>query len=33
MGSAMSVLLLLFLLVVSLLYLYFTQWRKESSHA
>ncbi|MGO1200691.1 MAG: carbohydrate ABC transporter permease [Dermabacteraceae bacterium] len=32
-GSAMSVLLLLFLLVVSLLYLYFTQWRKESSHA
>ena len=32
-GSAMSVLLLLFLLVMSLLYLYFTQWRKESSHA
>ena len=32
-GSAMSVLLLLFLLLVSLLYLYFTQWRKESSHA
>ena len=32
-GSAMSVLLLLFLLFVSLLYLYFTQWRKESSHA
>lgn len=32
-GSAMSVLLLLFLLVVSLLYLYATQWRKESSHA
>jgi len=32
-GSAMSVLLLLFLLVVSLVYLYFTQWRKESSHA
>src|SRR5699024_1045405 len=32
-GSAMSVLLLLFLLLVSLLYLYFTQWRKESAHA
>jgi len=32
-GSAMSVMLLLFLLVVSLLYLFFTQWRKESSHA
>lgn len=32
-GSAMSVLLLLFLLLVSMLYLYFTQWRKESTHA
>ena len=32
-GSAMSVLLLLFLLAVSLVYLYATQWRKESSHA
>ncbi|MGP9538286.1 carbohydrate ABC transporter permease [Brachybacterium sp. AOP43-C2-M15] len=32
-GSAMSVLLLLFLLAVSLVYLYLTQWRKESSHA
>ncbi|MFC7465047.1 carbohydrate ABC transporter permease [Brachybacterium sp. GCM10030252] len=32
-GSAMSVLLLLFLLVVSLTYLYFTQWRKEKNNA
>ena len=32
-GSAMSVLLLLFLLAVSLLYLYVTQWRKGSSDA
>ena len=32
-GSAMSVLLLLFLLAVSLVYLYVTQWRKGSSHA
>ena len=32
-GSAMSVLLLLFLLVVSLVYLYFTQWKKEKNNA
>ncbi len=32
-GSAMSVLLLLFLLAVSLVYLYFTQWRTEKDHA
>ena len=32
-GSAMSVLLLLFLLAVSLVYLYATQWRKGRSHA
>ncbi|GAA1488215.1 carbohydrate ABC transporter permease [Brachybacterium sacelli] len=32
-GSAMSVLLLLFLLAVSLVYLYFTQWKKEKSNA
>ena len=32
-GSAMSVLLLLFLLAVSLVYLYVTQWRKGRSHA
>ncbi|WP_114856621.1 carbohydrate ABC transporter permease [Brachybacterium sp. YJGR34] len=32
-GSAMSVLLLLFLLVVSLAYLYFTQWKKEKTDA
>jgi len=32
-GSAMSVLLLLFLLAVSLVYLYFTQWKKEKNNA
>ena len=32
-GSSMSVLLLLFLLAVSLVYLYATQWRKGRSHA
>ncbi|GAA1486659.1 carbohydrate ABC transporter permease [Brachybacterium fresconis] len=32
-GSAMSVLLLLFLLAVSLVYLYFTQWKKEKRNA
>lgn len=32
-GSAMSVLLLLFLLAVSLVYLYATQWRKEKNDA
>lgn len=32
-GSAMSVLLLLFLLIVSLAYLYFTQWKKEKNNA